>query len=89
MKTKNGLVLRPLGKEHILMPEGLEAEGFDAMISMNESAAFLWKTVEGKDFDSDQLTSLLMQEYGITREVAEHDVADMLRGWKEMRIVED
>lgn len=89
MKTKKGLVLRPLGKEHILMPEGLEAEGFDAMISMNESAAFLWKTVEGKDFDSDQLTSLLMQEYGITREVAEHDVADMLRGWKEMRIVED
>lgn len=89
MKTKKGLVLRPLGKEHILMPEGLEAEGFDAMISMNESAAFLWKTVEGKDFDSDQLTSLLMQEYGITREVAEHDVADMLRGWKEMGIVED
>lgn len=89
MKTKNGLVLRPLGKEHILMPEGLEAEGFDAMISMNESAAFLWKTVEGKDFDSDQLTSLLMQEYGITREVAEHDVADMLHGWKEMGIVED
>lgn len=89
MKTKNGLVLRPLGKEHILMPEGLEAEGFDAMISMNESAAFLWKTVEGKDFDPDQLTNLLMEEYGISREVAEHDVADMLHGWKEMGIVED
>ncbi len=89
MKTKNGLVLRPLGKEHILMPEGLEAEGFDAMISMNESAAFLWKTVEGKDFDPDQLASLLMQEYGISRDVAEHDVADMLHGWKEMGIVED
>lgn len=89
MKTKKGLVLRPLGKEHILMPEGLEAEGFDAMISMNESAAFLWKTVEGKDFDPDKLASLLMQEYGISREVAERDVADMLHGWKEMGIVED
>ena len=89
MKTKKGLVLRPLGKEHILMPEGLEAEGFDAMISMNESAAFLWKKVEGKDFDSDQLTHLLMEEYSITREVAEHDVTEMLQEWKEMRIVED
>lgn len=89
MRTKKGFVLRPLGKEYILMAEGLEAEGFDAMISMNESAAYLWKAVDGKDFDIETLINLLVEEYGITREVAEKDATAMLQGWKEMKIVED
>lgn len=89
MKTRKGFVLRPLGKEYILMPEGLEAEGFDAMISMNESAAFLWKAVDGKDFDAETLIRLLTDEYGISHEVAEKDVATTLLRWKEMRIIED
>ena len=89
MRTRKGFVLRPLGNEYILMAEGLEAEGFDAMISMNESAAFLWKAVDGKDFDNEVLIRLLTEEYGINREVAEKDVATMLQRWKEMQILED
>ena len=89
MRTKKGFVLRPLGKEYILMAEGLEAEGFDAMISMNESAAFLWKAAEGKNFDADTLINLLMEEYGIGREVADHDVMVMLQNWKTMKLIED
>ncbi len=89
MKTRKGFVLRSLGNEYILMPEGLEADGFDAMISMNESAAFLWKAVESKDFDAETLIGLLIDEYGISREVAEKDVAAMVKGWKQMKIIED
>lgn len=89
MKTRKGFVLRPLGKEHILMAEGLEAEGFGAMISMNQSAAFLWKTINGRDFDAETLVNLLVEEYGITHEVADRDVTAMLQAWKEMKIIED
>ena len=89
MKTRKGFVLRPLGKEYILMAEGLEADGFGAMISMNESAAFLWKAIDGKDFDAETLVSLLMEEYGIAHEVADRDVAAILQAWKEMKIIED
>ena len=88
MKTKKGFVLRTLGREYILAAEGLEAaDGFGAMISMNESAAFLWKSVEGKEFDADTLINLLMEEYGITREVAEKDVASLLQTWKQVDII--
>ena len=71
MKTRKGYTLRPLGKEFILVAEGLEAVDFSRMISMNESAAFLWKAVEDKDFESETLVNLLMEEYGITQEMAE------------------
>ena len=88
MKTKKGLVLRPLGKEHILMPEGLEAEGFDAMISMNESAAFLWKNIQGTDFDAEKLTKLLLEEYDVDESTASNDAQTLIAKWLEAGIIE-
>ena len=87
MKTKKGFVLRTLGREYILAAEGLEAADANRLISMNESAAFLWKSVEDKEFDADTLINLLMEEYGITREVAEKDVAPLLQTCKQVDII--
>lgn len=87
MKTKKGFVLRTLGREYILAAEGLEAADANRLISMNESAAFLWKSVEDKEFDADTLINLLMEEYGITHEVAEKDVASLLQTWKQVDII--
>ena len=87
MKTKKGFVLRSLGREFILVAEGLEAADANRLISMNESAAFLWKTVEDKEFDADTLINLLMEEYGIDREVAEKDVASLIETWKKAEVI--
>ena len=88
MKTKKGFTLRPLGKEYILVAEGLEAVDFTRMISMNATAAFLWQEVEDREFDSETLINLLMDQFGITHEVAEKDVAALLLSWKEADIVD-
>ena len=87
MKTKKGFILRSLGKEFILVAEGLEAVDANSMISMNESAAFLWEAVEGKDFDAGTLADLLQEEYDIPREVAEKDVASLIQTWQEAGII--
>lgn len=88
MKTKKSYVLRPLGTEYILVAEGLEAIDANRIISMNESAAYLWKAVEGKDFEAETLVDLLLEEYEIAREVAEKDSAVLLQTWKDAGIVE-
>ena len=88
MKTKKGFILRSLGKEFILVAEGLDAADANRMVSMNESAAFLWKAVEGKDFDADTLADLLQEEYDIPREVAEKDVATLIQIWHDADIIE-
>lgn len=88
MKTRKGYTLRSLGKEFILVAEGLEAVDFSRMISMNESAAFLWKAVEDKDFEAETLVGFLLDEYDITQEVAEKDVESLLQTWKEANIIE-
>lgn len=87
MRTRKGFVLRTLGKEYILVAEGLEAVDANKLISMNESAAFLWKAVDDKEFDADTLINLLMEEYGIVHEVAEKDVAALLETWKKAEII--
>lgn len=87
MKTRKGYSLRTLGKEYILVADGFEAVDFSRMVSMNESAAFLWKAIEDKDFDVDTLAGLLMEEYGIEREVANKDVSALLQAWREANII--
>ena len=89
MKTKQGLTLRVIGNEHVLVPEGLEAVDFNKMVSMNATAAFLWEVVEGKDFYADTLAQLLVDEYGIDNETAQKDVMPLLQTWKEASIITD
>jgi hypothetical protein len=59
------------------------------MISMNESAAFLWKEVEEKDFDAEMLTALLTDNYDIDRETAQSDVAALLDSWSAAGLIEE
>ena len=89
MKTKKGYRLRTLGQEYILVAEGLEVENANQMISMNATAAFLWKAVEGKEFDAETLAQLLVDEYNIDIEKAKIDVMPMLLTWKKAGIIED
>lgn len=90
MKIKKGYTLRSLGQEFILIVEGLEAEvDFSRMISLNESAAFLWKEIVDKDFDAEMLASLLVDNYDIDRETAQNDVAALLKSWSAAGIIEE
>lgn len=56
--------------EHIVVGEGVEHVNFGKMISLNKTAAFLWQSVEGKDFTVEDLADLLVGEYGIDKEQA-------------------
>ena len=89
MKIKKGYRLRPLGKEYILVAEGLEALDANTMVSMNATAAFLWQAVEGKEFDPETLVQLLLDEYEVDRETAEKDVKALLQTWNKADIIED
>ena len=82
--------MRSLGNEYILVSESLdEAVDFSRMVSLNTSAGFLWKEVEGKDFDAELLVSLLMEKYGITHDVAATDVASLLQTLRSTNLIED
>lgn len=88
MRIKDGFTLRSLCGEYIVVGEGLAQVNFNKLLSLNESAAYLWKAVEGKDFTADDLTDLLLDQYEVDRETAAADVAALLQTWQEEGVVE-
>lgn len=87
MKTIPGFTLRPLGKEFIITAESIKQINFNKMISLNESAAYLWKSVDGKDFTPEDLADLLVERYEIDRETALRDSEAIAAKWLEAGIV--
>lgn len=89
MKTKNGFMLRDICGEKILVAEGEENIDYCNIISMNESAAYLWDAIQDKEFDADTLATLLTEEYEIDKATALADSKNLLAKWMEVGIIED
>jgi len=89
MKTKEGFVLRPLGREFILVAENVKEVNFNKMISLNESAAYLWSGVDGKDFTVDSLVELLLDKYDVDEATARADSVAIVAKWLEAGIIEE
>ena len=51
------------------------------------AAAYLWQNVEGKEFDVDTLTQLLLDEYDVTEDIARQDAQATIDDWKEIGII--
>ena len=88
MRIKEGFTLRTLCGNHIVVGEGLSLVNFDKMLSLNESAAYLWEQVIGRDFTEDDLTNLLTERYEVSEEQAREDVRKMVNIWQENSMLE-
>ncbi len=87
MKIKKGFELREVCGEHIIVAYGKENIDFNKVISLNESAAYLWKNIVDKDFTADTLASLLQQEYEVDAETAKKDAQALLDEWTNVGLV--
>ena len=87
MKTRRGFRLRELGGDYILIGESAELVDFHNLITFNEAAAYLWQNVEGKEFDVETLTQLLLAEYDVTEDLARKDAQATIDDWKEVGII--
>ena len=88
MKIKEGFVLREMCGENIVAGEGLQHINFNKLISLNSTAAFLWKALEGKEFTVESMAQLLVDEYGIDMELALKDSENLCKSWLEAEIAE-
>ena len=88
MKKKDGFVLRDVCGEKVIIGEGIDAVDFGKLISMNETAAWLWEQADS-EMDAEKLAKALVGEYDVEEAVAAHDVRAILEEWQRIGIVED
>ncbi len=78
MKIKQDYKIRKMCGSSIVVAVGKEAEDFNGMITLNESAELLWcRLVDGAT--KDELITLLCQEYGIDTATAAEDVDEFIK----------
>ena len=88
MKIKKGFELRKICGENIVIAHGVENIDFTKIITLNESAAFIWQQVEGKEFTEADMVQILLDEYEVEELQAQADVKTLAESWKQAGLVE-
>ena len=90
MKIKEGFEIQNVCGEYIIVPAGVENVDYSRIISLNETAVYLWESVATKEaFTTDDLVELLLEEYEVEESVAREDCELIIERWKEMELVEE
>lgn len=90
MKQKEGFVLREVCGQNVIVGEGLEAINFGKLLTMNETATWLWrKGLELGEFTPQELADALCKEYNVSADEARQDVAELIDVWQKAGVIED
>lgn len=66
MTIKPGFKLTDICGNHIIIAEGKENIDYSNIVSMNESSALLWNSVQGKNFTIEDLAKTLTDNYQLS-----------------------
>lgn len=88
MKIKEGFILRTICGQSVVSAEGSANVNFSKLVSLNESAAYLFEKLVGKEFDAAEMADLLTESYEVEREVALADSEKLMQQWQEAGIAE-
>lgn len=87
MKIKEGFLLRNVADSFVIVPTGGNIVDFSAMITINETGAFLWEKLKN-DVTEDELVASLTSEYDVDEETAREDVTGFVAVLKEKKVIE-
>lgn len=81
MKIKSGFVLRKIASSWMVVPVGERAAELNGMISLNETAAFVWQFLQ-EEHTKEELVAAMVAEFDVTPQQAGQDIDAMLSNMK-------
>lgn len=87
MKLKKGFVMRDIAGETIVVPSGDELN-LNMMITLNETAKFLWERLEA-GAEEDDLVQAMLAEYDVDEQTARLGVTGFVAKLKERGFLEN
>ena len=88
MRLKKGFVLRNVCGGNVIIGEGGNAINYGQLLTLNETAAFLWNEAAKGDFTPESLTISLCKEYEVEADEARHDVDDIIFLWQQEGVID-
>jgi hypothetical protein len=77
MRREADFVMQRVAGEHLLVPTGAQVMNLNGLITLNETAAFIWDLLR-EDQSSDELVAAVVARYYTTQETAREDVRAFL-----------
>lgn len=71
-------MLRHVGDDYIIVEPGQDQIDMSRVYTLNETAAWLWEQLQGKDFTLADVTTLLLDRYEVDEQTARQDAAKLI-----------
>ena len=81
MKLNDKLVLRQVAGEYMIVNPFSDTVDMTQVYSLNETAAWLWQQLEGKEFTVADMVQTLCQEYEVDEDTATADLTELSQQW--------
>lgn len=88
MRIKHEYKVREMAGEHVVIMQGRYGADMTRIISLNESALYLWEAIYDREFDVTMVASLLAEHYGIDDDIAERDAARWIAKLEDCGLIE-
>ena len=88
MKLKPNYKVREIAGEKMLVMLGKEGADLTKVILLNDSAEWLWNSLQGKDFSPDSVAQLLEDRYSIGKEQSGTDAGEWIDSMVKVGLIE-
>lgn len=86
MKIAEGFVLKNIAGTNVVVPLGDNTVFFKAIITLNETGAFLWQQLETEKTPDDLLKAML-SEYAVDEATAKADILEFIDNLKKANLL--
>lgn len=88
MKIKEQYKVREMAGENVIIMQGKHGSDLTKIISLNQSALYLWNELQGREFDVETVANLIVEQYGIDKSIATTDAERWIEKLRECNIAE-
>lgn len=88
MRINPNYKLRNIAGESIIVKQGTRDLDLTHIISLNQSAKFLYETFIGKEFTEEGVAQVLETTFSLSKERAENDAKIWIESMKECQVIE-
>lgn len=86
MKIIKDFILREIAGEHVLVPTGEASQEFNGMLSMTDTAKFIWEHLESAN-SLDEMIKMVTDTYEVDEAIARRDVIGFLNALLQHEVV--
>ena len=88
MRIKQGYKVREIAGENVVIMQGQGGVDMTRVIALNDSSILLWNNLLGKDFSTDDVKHILLENYEVEEAIAAADAQAWVEKMQQAALIE-